>query len=200
MMHRYFDLLVSSGDDDFDQIYPDEIQKLAFRHWTPIEIAKKAADYLVTEPGTDVLDIGSGAGKFCLVGAASTCGNFTGVEQREHLVSISSEIAAFCGINNVRFVHANVTEISFSDYDAFYFYNSFHENIDQTAQIDDQIRIDTKYYQQYSLHVERELSRAPVGTRLVTYWSRFLEVPRCFRKRYSDCNGLLNFWEKIRDF
>jgi len=78
------------------------------------------------------LDIGSGAGKFCLIGAASTKGLFYGVEQRKELVNLCKSIAKTHQINNVEIFHSNITEISFSDYDAFYFYNPFYENIDNS--------------------------------------------------------------------
>ena len=57
------------NDTNFDQMYPIRIQKLSKMHWTPIEIANKAAKFLAYRPGIKVLDIGSGVGKFCLVGA-----------------------------------------------------------------------------------------------------------------------------------
>ena len=70
-------------DSRFDLVYPREIRELSDRHWTPVEVARKAAVFLVREPGTRVLDIGCGPGKFCIVGALATDGRFTGVEQRD---------------------------------------------------------------------------------------------------------------------
>jgi hypothetical protein len=49
-------------DDEFNDIYPRRIRKLADRHWTPVEIAKRASEFLSQEPGTSVLDVGSGVG------------------------------------------------------------------------------------------------------------------------------------------
>ena len=43
-------------------------------HWTPVHVARRAAQFLVTGPETRVLDVGSGPGKFCLVGALATQG------------------------------------------------------------------------------------------------------------------------------
>ena len=63
--------------------------------------ATDLADYLVKKSGTKILDIGSGAGKFCLIGAIHTKGNFTGVEQRENLVAHSNKIASRYEIDNV---------------------------------------------------------------------------------------------------
>ena len=60
----------SIEDEKFDQIYPARIRKLSPLQWTPVRVAAEAAKLLVTVPGTRVLDIGCGPGKFCLVGAA----------------------------------------------------------------------------------------------------------------------------------
>jgi SAM-dependent methyltransferase len=189
-------LNIDLTDEDFNRIYPPEIQLLAKRHWTPVEIAKKAADFLVPFPGAKVLDIGSGAGKFCLVGASSTRGHFTGVEQRGNLVELSTELACTNEIHNVRFLHANITEVDFSAYHSFYFYNSFHENIDEYARIDDQVETGKKYYTHYTDYLHAELSRKPVGTRLVTYWSLFADVPANYELQFVSHNEVLKFWEK----
>ncbi len=184
-------------DEDFNRIYPLSIQKLAKRHWTPVEVAKSAADFLVRHPGSKVLDIGSGAGKFCLVAASTTQGIFTGVEQRKDLADLATEIAVSNDIRNVYFIHANITEIDFSEYNAFYFYNSFQENIEPGARIDEDVETDTRYYERYSDYVNLELSKKPVGTRLVTYWSALYEVPENYRLQFSAYNDMLKFWEKV---
>ncbi|MCJ7935924.1 MAG: class I SAM-dependent methyltransferase [Chryseobacterium sp.] len=184
-------------DSTFNELYPNHIKELASRHWTPIAVAKMAAEYLAEEPNSKILDIGAGAGKFCLVGAASTKGMFFGVEQRASLTKISKKIAARHKITNVEFIHSNINEISFSDYDAFYFFNSFYENIDTSCLIDDTILPDRDLYNTYSDYVKEQLDKTPVGTRLVTYWSKWDEIPSSFDLTGTDCNGLLNFWKKM---
>ena len=69
-------------DEEFDLIFPLEIRRKSATHFTPIKIAKAAAQFLATEPNIRILDVGSGAGKFCFVGALTTNAHFTGVEQR----------------------------------------------------------------------------------------------------------------------
>lgn len=184
-------------DNTFNELYPDHIQALSSRHWTPVAIAKMAAEYLAEEAGKKVLDIGSGAGKFCLVGAASTKGMFYGVEQRSSLTKMSKKIADRYKIANVEFIHSNINEISFLDYDAFYFFNSFFENIDTTCSIDNKIVREKELYDIYSNYVKEQLDRTPVGTRLVTYWSKWDEIPSSFDLEGTACNGLLNFWKKM---
>lgn len=196
MIFKKLQLNIDVGDQLFNTIYPLRIKRHSILHWTPVEVAKLAADYLVDRPGKKVLDIGSGAGKFCLVGAASTKGRFYGVEQREGLVKLSQELARIHDMDNVDFIHSNITQISFADYDAFYFYNPFYENIDSSLSIDNKITTDEKLYFIYSEYVEDQLKRTPVGTRLVTYWSTFIEIPEGFDLEFTAYNGKLNFWIK----
>lgn len=186
----------SIDDNEFNQLFPLRIKKLAARHWTPVKIAGKAADFLVDRPNTKVLDIGSGAGKFCLVGAACTKGMFYGVEQRESLIKLSRKIARKYKIDNIEFIHANITEVSFLDYDAFYFFNSFQENLDLTARIDKSITPSERLYNLYTRYLTEQLEKTPVGTKLVTYWSSGREVPKSFSLESVCYSGVLSFWRK----
>ena len=113
------------SDEKFDTIYPKSIQKLASDHFTPVEVAQTAAQFLVENAQTKVLDIGSGAGKFCFVGAACTTGQFIGVELRAHLHLVANQIAENRQLANVAFIHANITQVDFNEYQPFSFYNSF---------------------------------------------------------------------------
>ena len=72
-------------DDDFNSIFEEQIQEAAGIHFTHVKVAKLAARYLAHQKGVKVLDIGSGAGKFCMIGSVCTEGSFFGVEQRERL-------------------------------------------------------------------------------------------------------------------
>lgn len=191
-------LKLNKGIEDklFNTLYSLSIKKLSEHHWTPVEVAKLAADYLVDKPKCKVLDIGSGVGKFCLIGATSTKGRFYGVEQRSRLVKLSQKIANTHKIKNVEFIHSNITQVSFSKYNSFYFYNSFYENIGRFQAIDTTIPLEEKLYYSYSQYVENQLKKTPIGTRLVTYWSEWLEIPEGFDLEFTAYDGKLNFWEK----
>ena len=60
-INRFF-----SSDNRFNTLYPEPIRLLAARHWTPLNVARRASLFLAAEHGARILDIGSGVGKFCL--------------------------------------------------------------------------------------------------------------------------------------
>lgn len=199
MVFELIKLNIDIPDNDFNAIYPPKISHLARRHWSSVSVSKLASEFLVDRPGTKVLDIGSGAGKFCMIGATNTKGHFTGVEQRKELVELSTQLSESYRIHNVKFVHANITSIKFVDYDAFYFYNSFYENIDKLNKIDDKVRLDIQLYHQYSVYLVEQLASLPLGTRLVTFCSPLTIIPQSFKLQDTEHSGLLKFWEKVME-
>lgn len=180
--------------------YPSEIRAKSSVHWTPAIIARRAAAFLVREPGTRVLDIGCGPGKFCIVGALATTGRFTGVEKRKHLCDAACSVIGQTNIPNVEIIHGNVTEIEFSNFDAFYLYNPFVENLETFCKIDTTVHLSEDLYGKYTEHIARQLALAPVGTRVATYWGDCEEVPLGFM-RLEPALGQdprLKFWEKTK--
>ncbi len=196
MVFENIRLNIKVEDDQFNKIYPPHIRKIANVHWTPVEIAKQASQYLVDTPGRRVLDIGSGVGKFCVVGSLFTKGIFTGIEQRENLVKLSNAILKLHKLPNVNYIHSNITDVSFLNYDSFYFFNPFQENIDQEVSIDHKIDLQIPYYDLYTKYVCQQLDKAPKGARLVTYCSNWSEIPESFDLEHTDHKGRLNFWKK----
>ena len=187
---------VSIKDSDYNQLFPPELRDVADTHFTPVEIARQAASYLVTEPGTRVLDIGSGAGKFCMVGAACTDGYFTGVEQREGLYSLSKKLLRRYPLPKVEFIHANITEVDFRWFEAFYLFNPFYENIQCNERIDSTVELVRELYYSYSHYVKEQLDALRKGTKLVTYFSYLDEIPDSFKPQMVGVKGKLKFWEK----
>ncbi len=186
------------SDELFNSLYPEHISEVAARHWTPLEVAKKAASFLSTHEGAKVLDIGSGAGKFCLI--AAHCHpevQFTGVEQRSYLVDLCKELKGKLHLSNVNFINENIKETDLSVYDHFYFYNSFYENIPGTQKIDYQVEYAERLYDYYNQILYRKLNETPINTRLVTYHSLEKEIPPGFIVVNSDYFDLLKYWQKV---
>ncbi|MGN6530479.1 MAG: methyltransferase domain-containing protein [Ginsengibacter sp.] len=187
-----------ASDRVFNSLYPKPIQEAAEKHWTPLAVAEKAAAFLAASPDAKVLDIGSGCGKFCLT-AANThpLSLFYGIEQRANLVALSTELAEKLKLKNVFFICDNITNIDFTPYDSFYFYNSFYENITGTQKIDFSVKYSEELYNYYNRYLYKQLAKKPAGTRLVTYHSFGSEIPADFEVVHTDYNEFLKFWIKV---
>jgi len=187
-----------ASDLNFNSLYPKPIQDAAEKHWTRIEVAKKASAFLAISAEEKVLDIGSGAGKFCLVAAHEhPLINFYGVEQRQNLVDLSTELAEKLALHNVVFYCDNICNIDFEKYDHFYFYNSFYENMPGTQKIDLSIKYSEDLYDFYNRYLYKQLKKKPAGTRLVTYHSFGREIPPGYEVVHTDYNEFLKFWMKV---
>lgn len=187
-----------SSDILFNSLYPDSIQSLAQKHWTPLEVAKKAADFLAVSHEVKILDIGSGSGKFCLTAAHYHPDiYFYGVEQRKNLVALCNDLKMKLDLKNVFFINDNVANLDFKEYDHFYFYNSFYENIEGTQKIDNSVTYSEKLYDYYNLCLYKQLNKKPAGTRLVTFHSFGNEIPPGYEVVHTDYEDYLKFWIKV---
>ncbi len=196
-LHSESDVLHAFQDHEFDRHYPEDICAQSYCHWTPVDVSQTAAEWLVEKPGTRVLDIGCGPGKFCAIGATTTLGHFTGVEQRGRLVKAAREILQRHRITRAEIVHGNITAVSFDAFDAFYLFNPFEENILPMLRIDHDVAMESQLYDDYTLHVQTQLEQKPLGTRIVTYYGSCAEVPECYVCVRTAWDGLLKLWIKM---
>lgn len=183
-----------SSDIQFHYLYPPTIQRLARLHWTPLNAVQTAVDFLVPEDGLRILDIGSGVGKFCLAGAYyKPNAFFYGVEQRNDLVRHARTARKAIGLSNVSFTHQNFTKLDFKQYDHFYFYNSFYENVKGTPKIDHNISFSESLYSYYNRCLFERLNEMPAGTRVVTRCSWEDRVPPSYAVVGADAEKMLRF-------
>ncbi len=186
------------SDVDFNQLYPPAIQALSKKQWTPISIARKAANFLAAENNASILDIGSGVGKFCLAAAYYKPKSFFyGVEQRRSLTQFAEMAKDVLNLDNVSFSSGNFTQIDFGHYDHFYFYNSFYENLAGTEKIDDSIDYSRELFNYYNRYLFKQLQLKPAGTRLATFHSLEDEIPWNYHIVGTEADNLLKFWIKI---
>lgn len=187
-----------SSDYQLNEIYPVSIQAKAERHWTPLHVARKASSFLAAENNVRILDIGSGVGKFCLTAAFyKPKAFFYGVEQRKSLINCAEIAKENLCLANVSFIHGNFTALDFRNYDHFYFFNAFYENLAGTDKIDDSIDYSGELYNYYNRYLYKLLEQKPAGTRLATYHSLEDEVPKGYHIVGSEMDNLLKFWIKI---
>ncbi len=182
------------NDAAFNALYPPRISGLAEQHWTPLHIARQVVDFL-GEGGARVLDIGSGAGKFCLAAAHFAPGTqFTGVEVRKQLVRAATDAQKKLAIDNASFINANFMDLRLGDYDHFYFYNSFFEHINEKGRIDNNIPFSDALFEYYADNLSRMLSERPAGTKVATYHSFHGEIPTGYERVSVQGGGELTFW------
>lgn len=187
-------------DRVFDRLLPPDLSALSQQHWTPLAVVQRAAAWFEELGVERVVDIGSGAGKFC-VAAALTCGaGFLGLEQRPRLVGVARHLAESFGLGDrVRFSLGTLGEVSLPPADAYYVFNPFGEHlfgpedrIDHTVESSD-----ARYARDVAL-VEELLRSAPTGTYLLTYNGFGGRVPRNYREVRADWGlaCVLRMWRK----
>lgn len=186
----------------FDRIYPQMMRKLSTTHWTPVEVAQKAADLLVTMPGMKVLDVGSGCGKFCLIAALSKPeAIFFGIEQRFYLNELARRSANLFNIQNLTIIDGNMLTQDWKEYDAFYLFNPFWENrMSPAARIDLSMNVSENKFETYVDIVSLKLGKLKKGTRVVTYHGFGGTLPDSYDclNSFSIGSGKLELWVKNR--
>ncbi|MBI3555889.1 MAG: methyltransferase domain-containing protein [Deltaproteobacteria bacterium] len=190
------------SDKQFDRVYPLELRDLSHRHWTPVRVARRAASFLACTPDTRVLDVGSGLGKFCLVGALTTMAHYFGVEQRKSLADIATAVARQHGVSRAQFLNMNMAEMDWSGFQSFYFYNPFQEQVDPTARLDDSLPCSLQLCELYLALVHARLAAAPAGTRVAAYHGigLGLQMPEGYElvSDHPVGTGNLQLWLKIQ--
>ena len=189
-------------DPEFDEVFSEPAKRLSELHWTPVDVAVCAAEMLVADRSTKVLDVGCGSGKFCLIGAATQAASFSGIDQRRHLLAEGQAIAGRVALPNVEFIHGNMEDLDWTGYDAFYLYNPFLENVCMPAMLDDTVPLRPEYYFRYVETVQQKLRRQPIGTRVVTYHGFGGEMPYGYRmiEKREIGSDFLQCWVKDDDF
>ncbi len=189
-----------ADDSAFDQRLPLQLQVQASTHFTPVDVARYAARLLAPTPGMSVLDVGAGAGKFCIAAALAVpdC-EFVGVEWRPHLVELATALARELGVTNARFVCGDALELDWSTFDSFYLYNPFAEQLfEPVFALDRTIDFDPETFAACVTGTRCKLARARVGTRVVTYHGFGALPPLGYEASSEDPIGCerLDLWVK----
>jgi SAM-dependent methyltransferase len=159
------------GDAAFDRHLSREARALSSQHWTPLAVAVRAAEWFDEFRIRTVLDIGAGAGKFCVAAALAGYCHFTGLEQRERLVACARSLALSFGVQQrVHFLHGRLGRVRLPNVDAYYFYNPFEENLlASSSRIDDEVELGADRYARDLRAVRELLSAARAGSYVLTY-------------------------------
>ena len=180
----------------FDKIYPKLYQEHSARHFTPVNIAIKAAKLLVDNPSDKILDVGSGVGKFCCIGSCVTDANFYGVEQRKSLTNLANKIKRNYKLKKAHFINDDFKALDFKKFNGIYFFNSFHEYFDDTCILDESSKVSLMEYKKFHQDLMDKLNECHSGTKLVTYYKFKNKIPSTYQFIDMNETGLLKFYIK----
>lgn len=192
----------NATDAQLDALLPRAVRRVSGIYWTPVRVARRAAQIFDDLAVTRVLDVGSGPGKFCVIaGARAPRIAFVGIEHRPHLVAAAQSLAASVGSTNVTFMLGDATCLPSTGFDAFYIFNSFAENgfssedqFDQTVELSHVRRVDDV------MRVERWLATRKAGTVILTYHGLGGPIPGSYKCVHVEPAGSawLRAWRKDR--
>jgi SAM-dependent methyltransferase len=187
-------------DAQIDALLPPVARRASAMYWTPVRVARRAAEIFKDLEVTRVLDVGSGPGKFCVVaGARAPSISFVGIEHRPHLVAAAQSLAATVGAANVTFLLGDATGLPSAGFDAFYVFNSFAENgFSADLQFDQSVELTPVRRVEDVMRVERWLATRPVGTVLLTYHGLGGPIPASYQRVHVEAAGTawLRAWRK----
>lgn len=181
-------------EKNFSQLLPEYLQKASRVYFTPIHVARKAAQLLTETGEKNILDIGAGIGKFCIVGAKHSESYFYRIEYRPSLAKLANELITHYEIENAAVLECSVMDIEFQNYDAFYLYNPFYENLVSSNRLNNEVLLCGSLYRTYLKYTETQLDMTKPGTRLLTYHGNNFEIPDSFEKLKESEDGLLKLW------
>lgn len=190
------------ADTAFDRFLPADLRRVSTDYWTPLPVIRRVAAWLRAERVDSVVDIGSGAGKFCVATALLTPCRIVGLEERPSLVATAQALAARFEVDDrVRFVPGAFGDVPTPAADAYYLFNPFGEyHFDAALDADDGVVFSDARYARDVDAMTRFLSRAPIGTLVITYNGFGADLPASFEQLRVDLafRGALRLWKKRR--
>lgn len=190
------------SDAAFDRLLPAELRTVSDDYWTPLPVIRRVAAWLRAERVDTVVDIGSGAGKFCVAAALMSRCRIVGLERRASLVASAQVLAALFEVDDrVRFVTGAFGDVSTPAADAYYLFNPFGDYTFSPARdADDDVVFSEQAYARDVDQTIRFLARAPIGTVVITYNGFGGDLPASYEPLRVDVSfrGALRLWKKRR--
>jgi predicted RNA methylase len=187
-------------DDLFDRFLPVRLRVASGMFWTPLVVAARAAAWLTEVGAASVVDIGSGAGKFCVAAALTSRCHYTGVEHRPRLVAAAGRLARQFGVDDRVAFQVGRLDEGLPAADAYYLYNPFGENrFGPDGHLDDEVELGEARYRADIAAVEALLRDAPTGTHVITYNGFGGAVPARYVQVRVDRTlpNMLRMWSKV---
>jgi predicted RNA methylase len=171
-------------DELFDRFLPPRLRLASGVFWTPLVVAARTAAWFAEAGIATVVDIGSGAGKFCVAAALGGTCRFIGLEHRQRLVTAADRLARLFQVDDrVQFVAGLLDPHRAPVADAYYLYNPFAENrFGPESQLDADVELGEECFHRDVTATEELLRRAARGTYVVTYNGFGGRVPDSYEK------------------
>lgn len=186
----------------FDHLLPQELRRVSDDYWTPLPVVRRVAAWLRAERARSIVDIGSGAGKFCVATALLAPCRVIGLEQRPSLVASARALATLFDVDDrVTFLTGSFGDTPTPAADAYYLFNPFGEySFGGALDADDAVVFSEQTYTRDVDAMTRFLSRAPVGTLVITYNGYGGDLPRTYEEIRVDLTfrAALRLWKKRR--
>jgi hypothetical protein len=191
-------------DSAFDRFLPRDLRDVSEQYWTPLRVVKRSAEWLAELRIRTVMDIGSGAGKFCVAGALLTDARFVGLEHRKSLVEAAHALAKAFGVSRrVTFIHGALGAVATPRAEAYYLYNPFGDYWFDSSRDDSDPEVTFNHRRRKDdvAAVERLVRLSPVGTIVLTYNGFGGRMPECCDLLHREwaLPGPLRLWRKERD-
>ena len=140
--------------------------------WSEASHIIAAAKFLAKSKNANVLDIGSGVGKFAIIaGHAKKKMKITGVELQKEYVEVANNILARNPYKNVSFINEDFVNLDISKYTGFYLFNPFVMGTQDP---------NYKSWKIYQAALIEKLGAMPIGTRLVVNCLYNNSIPDCY--------------------
>lgn len=188
------------ADALFDRLLPPPLRDVSDDYWTPAPVVRHVAAWLREEETGTIVDIGAGAGKFCVGMALLTRCRVIGLEQRPSLVTAARRLATHFGVHErVTFIEGAFGAVPTPAADAYYLFNPFSEyTFDGVEAARDDVTFTRDTWRRDVEAMTRFLAALPVGTLVVTYNGFGRYPPRTFEQTRVDLSfrGPLRLWTK----
>jgi hypothetical protein len=191
---------IAPRDVHFDQYLSPQLRMSSSLHWSPLIVAVRVGKWLKEHGVRTVVDLGSGPGKFCVATAIVSGAEFTGFEQRPHLVSSAQELAKLFSVHErVKFVRGRLGEDPVPDAEAYYLYNPFGENLfGNNDQIDDTVELGLDQFEECVAATKKLMEASRPGTYFVLYNGFGERPPEFLTKVMTDLTlpNVLSVWRR----
>lgn len=190
----------SPANEAFDRWLPEPLRDRSREDRTPLPVLARAAAWLRQTQARTVVDIGSGAGKFCVAAALLTPCRFVGLEQRASLVDTARALADLFDVaDRVTFLTGDFGALPAPRADAYYLYNPFGEyDFDSDRYAELAVPFNDQTLARDLFAVTHLLSLAPPGTLVITYNGFGGALPRSYEQIAVDVRFpcALRLWRK----